>query len=231
MKRSRIVLSILVAMAMLLAACGQATEVPPEPVETEEAAPPEPTVAPPEEPTEVVFERGETLYVSGAAWSAIDLNPFQPGNLTNTTGTIDLSIVLFAFDPMTGEMTPWLAESGEWTDATTYDLTLREGLTWSDGEPLTAADVVFTFELGQQYAALWFSNVWVYLTGVTAVDDTHCNSSSPTPSTRNGRTISTISRSCRSISGPAPRGHHHRGHETDGPGAYRMSHTAKTERG
>jgi len=175
MKRSRIVLSILVAMALLLAACGQATEVPPEPVETEEAAPPEPTVAPPEEPTEVVFERGETLYVSGAAWGPPSTwNPFQPGNLANTTGTIGfLYEFLFAFDPMTGEMTPWLAESGEWTDATTYDLALREGLTWSDGEPLTAADVVFTFELGQQYAALWFSNVWVYLTGVTAVDDTH----------------------------------------------------------
>jgi peptide/nickel transport system substrate-binding protein len=67
-------------------------------------------------------------------------------------------------------MTPWLAESGEWTDATTYVVTLREGLTWSDGEPLTAEDVKFTYELGQQYAAMWFSPMWVYLTGVTAVD-------------------------------------------------------------
>ena len=74
---------------------------------------------------------------------------------------------------MTGKLTPWLAESGTWTDPNTYDVTLRKGLTWSDGKPLTAADVKFTFELGQKYAALWFSPVWKYLTGVSAVDDTH----------------------------------------------------------
>lgn len=175
MKSSRIVLSILIAMSLLLAACGQATEVPAEPVETEEAAPPEPTAAPPEEPTEVVYERSETLYVSGAAWGPPSTwNPFQPGSLANTTGTLGYVYeTLFAFDPLTGEFIPWLAESGDWTDPTTYDLTLRQGLTWSDGEALTAADVVFTFNLGQQYAALWFAPVWNYLTGVTAVDDTH----------------------------------------------------------
>jgi peptide/nickel transport system substrate-binding protein len=176
MKRSRIAVSILAALGMLLAACGQATEVPP-PVETEPAAPPaQPTEAqPPEAPTEVVFERAETMYVSGAAWGPPSTwNPFQPGNLANTTGTLGYVYeTLFDYDPLTGEFIPRLAESGDWTDATTYDLTLRDGLTWSDGEPLTAADVDFTFELGQQYAALWFSNVWNYLTGVTAVDDTH----------------------------------------------------------
>jgi peptide/nickel transport system substrate-binding protein len=80
---------------------------------------------------------------------------------------------LFAFDPQTGKVTPWLAESGKWTNATTYDVTLRKGLTWSDGKFLTAADVKFTFELGQKNAALWFSPLWTYLTGVTAADDTH----------------------------------------------------------
>jgi peptide/nickel transport system substrate-binding protein len=80
---------------------------------------------------------------------------------------------LFDFDPMTGDLTPWLAESGTWTDATTYDVTLKQGLTWSDGQPLTADDVKFTFELGQSNSALWFAPVWNYLTGVTAVDATH----------------------------------------------------------
>jgi peptide/nickel transport system substrate-binding protein len=132
--------------------------------------------APAEAPT-VAYERSETLYVSGAAWGpASTWNPFQPGSLANTTGTIgNVYEFLFAFDPMTGELTPWLAESGEWTDATTYDVTLRQGLTWSDGEPLTAADVKFTYDLGQKYAALWFSPEWTVggLESVTAVDDTH----------------------------------------------------------
>ncbi len=131
--------------------------------------------ATPAAPTEAVYKREETLYVSGAAWGpASTWNPFQPGSLANTTGTIgNVYEFLFAFDPMTGEFIPWLAESGNWTDATTYEVTLRQGLTWSDGQPLTAADVRFTFELGQKYAALWFSPVWRYLTGVEAMDDTH----------------------------------------------------------
>ena len=46
----------------------------------------------------------------------------------------------------TGEIEPELAESWEFSDdglALTY--TLRENLKWSDGEPLTADDVVFTY--------------------------------------------------------------------------------------
>jgi peptide/nickel transport system substrate-binding protein len=81
--------------------------------------------------------------------------------------------VLYNLDPQTGKLTPWLAESSTWTDANTFDLTLREGLTWSDGEALTAEDVKFTFELGQKYAALWFAPVWKYLTAVNVVDATH----------------------------------------------------------
>lgn len=173
MKRWMSALSILVLLSMVLAACGPATETPVEPVETEEVAPPEPTPVPPEEPTEVVFERSETLYVSGAAWGPPnDWNPFIAWSKANTTGTIGLVYeTLFMYDPMTGEFIPWLAESGEWTDADTYVLTLREGITWSDGEPMTAEDVAFTFELGQQYAAMWFSPMWNYLDSITVDGD------------------------------------------------------------
>ncbi len=123
--------------------------------------------------TDVVFDRSETLYVSGSAWGPPSTwNPFQPGNLANTTGTIGYVYeFLFDYDPLSGQMKPWLAESGEWTDDTTYKVTLRDGLTWSDGEPLTAADVAYTYELGNQYSAIWFAPMWNYLTGITAVDD------------------------------------------------------------
>jgi len=167
------IVSLLLMMAMVLPACAPAVAPPPE---ATTPPPPEATTPPPaptKEPTAPTYERSETLYVSGAAWGPPSTwNPFQPGSLANTTGTIgNVYEFLFAFDPMTGEMTPWLAESGTWTDATTYDLALRQGLTWSDGEALTAADVAFTYELGQKYAALWFAPVWRYLTGVTVVDD------------------------------------------------------------
>lgn len=166
--------SLLVLLSLVLTACGPAVTPTPQIVKETVEVPVEVTVEVPVEvtPTGAAYERSETLYVSGAAWGPPSTwNPFQPGSLANTTGTIgNVYEFLFAFDPMTGELTPWLAESGEWTDATTYDLTLRQGLTWSDGEALTAADVAFTFELGQKYT-LWFSPVWKYLTGVTVVDD------------------------------------------------------------
>lgn len=50
-------------------------------------------------------------------------------------------------DPLTGAPKPGMAES--WTvspDNKTFVFKLREGLKWSDGEPITADDVVYTFE-------------------------------------------------------------------------------------
>ncbi len=174
MKRSMLVISILVSLSILLASCAQ------DGVETviveREGETVVVTATPSEEmeaPAEVVYDRSETIYVSGAAWGPPSTwNPFQPGSLANTTGTIgNVYEFLFVYDPLSGEMTPWLAESGEWTDDTTYAVTLRSGLTWSDGEALTADDVAFTYELGQQYAAMWFSPMWEYLTSITVADD------------------------------------------------------------
>jgi len=46
-----------------------------------------------------------------------------------------------------GQLQPWLAASVEPSpDAMSYTFVLREGITWSDGEPFTADDVVFTFD-------------------------------------------------------------------------------------
>lgn len=186
MKQKMFILSMVLTLALVLAACGPAaTEtpvVPPEqptkavePTAVPPTAPPPPAEVPTAEVAPAEFPRSETIYVSGAAWGpASTWNPFQPGSLANTTGTIGFVYeFLYAYDPLKGEMTPWLAESGTWKDATTFEVTLREGLTWSDGEPLTAEDVKFTYELGQKYAAIWFSNMWNYLAGLEAVDATH----------------------------------------------------------
>lgn len=55
---------------------------------------------------------------------------------------------LLGFDWTTQTVTPGLAES--WTnspDGRTWTFTLRKNLRWSDGEPLTADDVVFTWDV------------------------------------------------------------------------------------
>lgn len=46
----------------------------------------------------------------------------------------------------TQEVEPWLAQTWEvGSDHRTFTLTLRDGVTWSDGTPFTAADVLFSF--------------------------------------------------------------------------------------
>ncbi|MEM9905129.1 MAG: ABC transporter substrate-binding protein [Cyanobacteria bacterium P01_D01_bin.44] len=53
---------------------------------------------------------------------------------------------LIAEDGEDGQIVPDLAESWQFSDdGMTLTFTLKEGLQWSDGEPLTAADVDFTF--------------------------------------------------------------------------------------
>jgi peptide/nickel transport system substrate-binding protein len=54
------------------------------------------------------------------------------------------------YDPLgqwiDGSIEPWLAQGWEWDESgPTIRLRLREGLTWHDGEELTAADVAFTY--------------------------------------------------------------------------------------
>ncbi|MCL4786696.1 MAG: ABC transporter substrate-binding protein [Verrucomicrobia bacterium] len=70
--------------------------------------------------------------------------------LASDAASEDVIRLLFAplvrFDPVAQTPQPALAES--WTvepDQRTWTFTLRRGLRWSDGQPLTAADVVFTW--------------------------------------------------------------------------------------
>jgi peptide/nickel transport system substrate-binding protein len=53
---------------------------------------------------------------------------------------------LMAPSPYVDEPQPLLAESVTQVDASTWDVTVRDGITWQDGQPFTADDVRFTFE-------------------------------------------------------------------------------------
>jgi len=55
---------------------------------------------------------------------------------------------LFILNYGTGELDPWLATGFEGNeDSTAFTITLRDGVTWSDGEAFDADDVVFTAEM------------------------------------------------------------------------------------
>ena len=55
----------------------------------------------------------------------------------------------------TGQFTPWLATGYTWTaDNLKLRFALRGGVRWSDGEPFTARDVAFTFDLMRRHPVL-----------------------------------------------------------------------------
>ncbi|NUP00128.1 MAG: ABC transporter substrate-binding protein [Nonomuraea sp.] len=114
--------------------------------------------------------RNETLYTTGTQWGPpANYNPIREWD--SAVGTKGLVYeTLFHYDATAAKLTPWLAESGSWTDDTTYQLKLRTGVKWSDGQPLTAKDVAFTFEVGKM-ETIPYHNLWDWLKSVEAVDD------------------------------------------------------------
>ncbi len=120
---------------------------------------------------QVSFDRATTLYTTGTSWGPpSDWNPLT--NWSMATGTFGLIYESpFLYDPLTDQMIPWLAESGEWIDETTYQLKVREGMNWQDGEPINAEDFKLTYELGRDYVALPYSGLWDWLEEIEQVDE------------------------------------------------------------
>jgi len=101
--------------------------------------------------------RADTLYTSGTAWGPFA--SFNPLRSERSPGTVGLLYeTLLRYDPLADKFIPWLATNGKWVGKS-YVVTLRSGVTWNDGKPLTAADVKFSFETGKlegsQYSTMW----------------------------------------------------------------------------
>jgi peptide/nickel transport system substrate-binding protein len=87
--------------------------------------------------------------------AAAELTLPRGGSLTGSASSADATVwltraTLVRINRSTDRVEPWLAES--WTasaDNLTYTLKLRPGIAWSDGTPLTAADVAASLELAQ----------------------------------------------------------------------------------
>lgn len=94
-----------------------------------------------------------------------NFNPFSANRLA---GIEYLFEPLYIINDADCSEVPWLATAYSWADTQTLSMTMREGVTWSDGTPLTGADVAFTFNLLKQFPALDESGVWNFLTSVEA---------------------------------------------------------------
>ena len=101
-----------------------------------------------------------------------NFNPF--GQTTARYTTLDFIYEpLVVFNRLAGNTPHFrLAESFELADdLKSITFVLREGLKWSDGEALTADDVVFTYDYIKKFPALDFISVSALLESVEKVDD------------------------------------------------------------
>lgn len=86
-------------------------------------------------------------YISGSEPESFD--PAIPNGQPEARLFMALFDSLIEYDPITNESIPGLAESWEITEnGTEYLFNLRKGAKFSNGEPITAKDVVFTVQRG-----------------------------------------------------------------------------------
>jgi peptide/nickel transport system substrate-binding protein len=116
-------------------------------------------------------------YTGQAGDYQINFNPFSPSRIGGL-GTIYEPLFFFnkakVSDPV-----PLLGTQQSWNaDGTVLSVTLRDKVTWSDGQPFTAKDVVFTFDLLKKTPSI--NNIG-YDGTAAAVDDTHVTFTFKTP--------------------------------------------------
>ena len=108
---------------------------------------------------------------NGALWTC----GFNPLNTTDA-----LLAVGFIYEPLVfvnplqnGKTTPMLATSWSWGAGNkSLTFTIRQGVKWSDGTPMTAADVAYTFNMIKKCPALDLTGAWSVLSSVTATGNT-----------------------------------------------------------
>ena len=129
-----------VLMVLSLAACGK---TPAEPTQTPSTQPS--TETPTTEATEPAYTYAiDTLTVGTTA--AIETAVFGEYNFDMlASGVSELPLV---YQDTKGEYHPLLAAYAT-EDAATWTYTIQDGMTWSDGEPVTAEDILFTLQYDQ----------------------------------------------------------------------------------
>jgi peptide/nickel transport system substrate-binding protein len=100
-----------------------------------------------------------------------NFNPYNPSAISGTQGMIYET--LLAYNRLDGSIKPWLAESYTLApDAKSITFHLRQNVQWSDGQPFTSDDVVFTVNLLKKYSAMDLAGIGSFVKGITA-PDTH----------------------------------------------------------
>lgn len=90
--------------------------------------------------------------------SNTDVKHLNPLAVVDTIEFAELAIIydrLFRIGP-DGKPVPWAASAMKVVDNNTIDLTLRTGMRWHDGKPVTVEDVKFSFDYYKKWKAPFF---------------------------------------------------------------------------
>jgi peptide/nickel transport system substrate-binding protein len=140
-------LSFLVLLVVLLAACGNGT--------TGNKRPAHPNSL-------TMLANEQDAYTQ-------NYNPYSPGVISGTQGLIYETLLYV--NRLDGSVTPWLAANYSLaSDAQSITFHLRQGVTWSDGQPFTSADVVFTLNLITKNSSIDLTGIGSVVKNVTAPD-------------------------------------------------------------
>ena len=87
---------------------------------------------------------------SGSLWTC-NFNPYNLSDISYSLGPVYEPLV-FVNTLLSAKTTPWLASSWKYSNGNkTLTFTIRNGVKWSDGKPMTAADVAFSFNLLKKF--------------------------------------------------------------------------------
>ena len=128
--------ALLLVLCLLLTACSAA----PVQESAEPTAAPEKTAAEKTQPEETTAPEEDSVFIVGTTAEILTANRSE-----------------YNFDVISGTLSQlapvWLDENGDYhpllcdystEDSKTWALTVREGMTWHDGQPVTAEDIAFT---------------------------------------------------------------------------------------
>ena len=172
-KKTLILISLLMVLIFLVTAC-QPTATEEEEVMVEETEEEEVEVEEEVEETEEVaagvdidpaeiaaaLPREETLYIAGLQWSAlVGWNPYSSTNnnamgvAAGSSARVPVWETPYMYNMINGQQYPLLADGDwMWNDAMTeITFELKEAAMWSDGTPVTAEDVAYTWATHVQY--------------------------------------------------------------------------------
>ncbi|MCA9321040.1 MAG: hypothetical protein KDB53_09910, partial [Planctomycetes bacterium] len=157
-----ILLFIAIVLAMVALACDDRNAVEPDQAPAKRSEPPPQDVdSGAADPHDGVYDAGEKFSreakrVLGGRMITQSPGEFSSLNPLTAASRIDHNVLkyhlvtyLLTENPELVQMQAWLAQSLPTTspDGLTHTWTLRKEATWSDGKPLTSADVVFTWDL------------------------------------------------------------------------------------